>query len=316
MLMVDNNYDKRVSWMRRPKAAGFTLVELLVVIAIIGLLLGMLLPAIQAAREAARRSSCSNNLKQIGLALQNYHAQLGFFPAGGLLHDIDGRPGISWRVMVLPHIELLPMYQEIGPLPDGGATNWNARMSRIDAFLCPSIALPIINGTVRMQSHYAAVSGAYRGDEFIDLEDNVCGDIYTNGIFYPDSRTKIAKITDGTSHTLAVGERYYTFYDWMEGATWTGTPPTRICTDASKNIRWPINANRNVVGYYKGDFDAPAGAAKTMLLNDLFFASEHSGGAQFCLADGSVQFIRDAIDFTVYQNLATKADDEVIEGAF
>jgi prepilin-type N-terminal cleavage/methylation domain-containing protein/prepilin-type processing-associated H-X9-DG protein len=314
--MASNNSNTCGRRKHRTNSVGFTLVELLVVIAIIGLLIGLLLPAIQAAREAARRSSCSNNLKQIGLALQNYHAQHGAFPSGGNMHDIDGRPGISWRVMILPSIEFLPMYQEIGPLPDGGATNWSARTKLVEIYFCPSNPPPVANGSTRLVSHYAAVSGAYRGDERIDLEDNVCGDIYTNGVFYPDSRTKIAKITDGTSHTLAVGERYYTFYDWMEGATWTGTPPTRICTDASKNIRWPINANRNVVGYYKGDFDAPAGAAKTMLLNDLFFASEHSGGAQFCLADGSVQFLRDAIDFTVYQNLATKADDEVIEGAF
>jgi type II secretory pathway pseudopilin PulG len=288
----------------------------LVVIAIVGILLGLLLPAVQAAREAARRSSCTNNLKQIGLALQNYHAQYGHFPAAAplLARQID--PSISWRVMILPFLEETVVYEEIGPTPDGGATSWKPRGLALDVYLCPSNERPVSNPALQVKAQYAAVSGAYRGNMRMDLEDSFCGDIYTNGIFYPNSRTTISKITDGTSHTLAVGERQYVFRDWMDGATWLGTPPKEICTEASKNVRFPINADQTTYGYYVFDDSAPADAKKEMLLNDLHFASRHAGGAYFCVADGSVHFLSDAIDFTLYQDLSTRNGDEVLQGAF
>jgi prepilin-type N-terminal cleavage/methylation domain-containing protein len=290
---------------------GFTLVELLVVISIVGVLLGLLLPAIQAAREAARRSGCTNNLKQIGLALQNYHGQNRYFPSGAHLLNREFDPSISWRVMILPFLEEMPLYQDIDPLPTGGARKWDAQTHAVEVYLCPSDRTTALNADGLVESNYAAVSGAYRDSERIDLEDTSCGDVYTNGIFYPNSRTKIAKVTDGTSHTLAVGDKLYNFYDWMTGALWSGMPtPKRICSDAAKNIRFPVNADPTVFGYYVGDSDAPAAAARTMLLNDLFFGSKHPGGAPFCLADGSVQFINESIDFTLYQDLATKDGGE------
>src|SRR4051794_2941556 len=95
------------------KGGAFTLVELLVVIAIIGILLGILLPAVQAAREASRSASCTNNLKQIGLALQNYHSQYKRFPPAAPLLTKERDPSISWRVMILPFIEQLPLYGQI-----------------------------------------------------------------------------------------------------------------------------------------------------------------------------------------------------------
>jgi prepilin-type N-terminal cleavage/methylation domain-containing protein/prepilin-type processing-associated H-X9-DG protein len=297
------------------KGGAFTLVELLVVIAIIGILLGILLPAVQAAREASRSASCTNNLKQIGLALQNYHSQYKRFPPAAPLLTKERDPSISWRVMILPFIEQLPLYGQIGPKPDGGATNWGAQTHAVAGYSCPSLPTPVSDADVLVESHYSAVSGAYRGSDRIDLEDTACGDIYTNGIFYPKSRTTIAEITDGTSHTLAVGERTYIFRDWMVGAEYVGKPPTRICTEASLNIRYPINADHARFGYYIGDSQAPAGAA-TMITNDLFFGSVHPGGAHFCLADGSVHFIRDTIDFPVYQDLSTKNGDEVVQNDF
>lgn len=292
--------------------SGFTLVELLVVIAIIGILLGLLLPAVQAAREAARRASCTNNLKQIGLALQNYHSQYKRFPPGAPLLSKEYDQSISWRVMLLPFMEQMPLYEQIRPKPDGGATNWKAQTQAVEGYSCPSLPAPISDAGIFVESHYIAVSGAYRGTDRIDLEDTFCGDIYTNGIFYPKSRTTISQITDGTSHTLAVGECWYVFRDWMDGATFVGKPPTEICTQASMNIRYPINADHSTFGYYKGDPEWPAGAP-IMLLNDLFFGSRHPGGANFCLADGSVHFIRDTIPFSVYQDLATKDGDEVAQ---
>jgi prepilin-type N-terminal cleavage/methylation domain-containing protein/prepilin-type processing-associated H-X9-DG protein len=290
---------------------GFTLVELLVVIAIIGVLLGILLPAVQAAREASRRSQCANNIKQMGLALQNYHSQHRRFPPASPLHTREGNPSISWRVMILPFLEETALYQEIETTPDGGAINWRPGQRAIDVYLCPSTERPVTNGTTLVASHYAAVSGAYRGGKRIDLEDENCGDIYTNGIFYPNSRTSASKITDGTSHTLAVGERLYVFRDWMDGAVWWGRPLRVICTEAAKNVRYPINADRNQFGYYVADTEAPSNAPLTMLLNDLTFASFHAGGAQFCFADGSVHLLSEVIDFQIFQDMATIAGSEV-----
>jgi prepilin-type processing-associated H-X9-DG protein len=287
-----------------------------VVIAIIGLLLGILLPAVQAAREAARRASCTNNLKQIGLALQNYHSQNRHFPPAAPFYSREMDPSISWRVMILPFLEETAVYQEIAPTPDGGATSWKARGLALDVYLCPSNERPVSGPSVQVKAQYAAVSGAYRGNLRMDLEDSFCGDIYTNGIFYPNSRTTISKITDGTSHTLAVGERLYVFRDWMDGATWLGRPPKEICTEAAKNVRFPINADQATYGYYVFDESAPADGKKEMLLNDLFFASKHSSGANFSLADGSVQFLSDSIDFTLYQDLSTRNGEEVLQAGF
>jgi prepilin-type N-terminal cleavage/methylation domain-containing protein/prepilin-type processing-associated H-X9-DG protein len=307
--------ERRRGYLGTQVAGAFTLVELLVVIAIIGILIGLLLPAVQAAREASRRTRCLNNLKQIGLALQNYHGQYKRFPPGSHLLKKQRDPSISWRVMILPFLEETSLYEQIGPKPDGGATNWSYQTHAVDGYSCPSLPAPISDNGVLVESHYSTVSGAYRGNARIDLEDSACGDIYTNGIFYPNSRTAISKVTDGTSHTLAVGERTYFFRDWMDGASYVGVPPTRICTEASLNVRYPINADRETFGYYVGDPEAPAGKT-TMLLNDLYFGSQHSGGANFCVADGSVQFLRETIDFTVYQDLCTKNGDEINSGEF
>jgi prepilin-type processing-associated H-X9-DG protein len=98
----------------------------------------------------------------------------------------------------------------------------------------------------------------------------------------------------------------------MDGATWLGTPPKEICTEAAKNVRFPINADQATFGYYVFDNSAPADARKDMLLNDLHFASKHPGGAQFCLADGSVQFLPETVDFSIYQDLSTKNGGEVL----
>ena len=281
------------------------------VITIIGILLGLLLPAVQAAREAARRTQCLNNLKQMGIAIQSYHGLHGRFPPGSHLHEKEREPSISWRVMILPDMEETSVYEQINPLPDGGAANWSAEKLIIETYLCPSAPRPPDNPAIQKESHYSGVAGAPRDNELLDLEDAVCGDLATNGVFFPDSRTRIAKIEDGTSHTLAIGERTYIFRHWMSGAIWTGTPPTRICTGAVSNIRYPINADRNYFGYFVGDLEAPTAAPKSMLLNDLYFGSFHPGGANFCFADGSVHTLSDAMDFTIFEDMATINGSEV-----
>jgi prepilin-type N-terminal cleavage/methylation domain-containing protein len=321
-------HQKQLAWSRLPEAApalprpyqapgshpgsyGFTLVELLVVIAIISILIALLLPAVQAARAAARRSSCSNNLKQIGLALLNYECQYGSFPSGAHLHQRSTKSGISWRVMLLPFVEQQTLYAEINPQPDGGAANWAGRNFVVDSYLCPSAAAPSPSTLAMHHSNYAGVMGAKVPHPRINLSaENSCGEIYADGVLFPNSRTRLAKITDGTSKTLAVGERLYSFRDWMTGSFWFGNPIAMLCTGAAKNIKYPINADFDVYGYHTGDKSVPENQ-RTMPLNDLPFASEHTGGAQFTLADGSVHFIQESIDFTILQDLATKDGGEV-----
>ncbi len=296
---------------RQSLVTAFTLVELLVVITIIGILLGLLLPAVQAAREAARRTQCLNNLKQLGIAIHNYHGQYDRFPPGAPLHEKEQLTSVSWRVLILPHLEETSAYAQIQPRPDGGATSTLAQSLKIPTYLCPS-APPQADGPLALiHSHYSGVGGAARDNRVIDLEDVACGDVFTNGVFFPNSKTRIAKIEDGTSHTLAIGERLYIFRDWISGAVWLEDPPSMICTGASSNVRFPINASVTEWGYYRFDNDAPAGAMKKLPLNDLFFGSNHPGGANFCFADGSVRTLPDSIDFTIFEDMATINGGEV-----
>lgn len=314
-----------VSTVRKTRL-GFTLVELLVVIAIVGVMLGLLLPAVQAAREAARRSQCNNNLKQMGLAIQNYHSQHGSFPPGALKHEQEDKVGLSWRVLVLPFLELSNIYDQINPLPTGGGNNLSAQGQIIEVYHCPTAERPPDDPGILKFANYAGVSGAndvadpntsnVKGD-ILNLEDNICGDLDINGIFFPESYVDTRLITDGTSNTLAIGERLYSFRDWLSGLTWWGTPPTGgMCTGAAKNIHYPINADHFQFGFYKFDWQAPAGAPRTMLLNELPFASEHIAGANFCFADGSVHLVNDSIDFTVLQALATRNGEEAVDIEF
>jgi prepilin-type processing-associated H-X9-DG protein len=283
------------------------------VIGIIGILMALTLPAVQSAREAGRRTSCVNNLKNLAIAMQNYHAQFREFPPAAPIHHVEGKPSISWRVIILPFIEESPLYDRIRPLPDGGATDWTYKDMVLPLYKCPSAEPPDADDNEIIEAHYAGVSGAARGEERFDLEDNIGGDVYRNGVMYPDSSVSSAKITDGTTHTLMIGERLYVFRDWMQGATWWGDPLTYLYTEAAKNIRWPINTDQ-LEHAYVGDMRAPSNANRDVVLNDLYFASKHPGGAQFALADGSVQFLNDRIDISVLQDLATRKGEEIVSG--
>jgi len=297
---------------RNPRSA-FTLVELLVVIAIIGILIALLLPAVQAAREAARRMQCANNLKQIGLALHEYHEALGAFPAGTNISPNAYDASLGWQVRILPFIEQGNVHEVINPDFAPGGESDEPGKQWLPVYVCPSDGDPIddwANDGVYKGTNYIGITGAGVVSRQ-DLEDGHCGDYYTDGALYPDSGTRIADIRDGTSNTAIVGERVYHTRGWLWGDWWGGSPTTKVCSYAAKNIRWPLNSDPDSVGYYVFDSQAPTGAPRTLLFNDLMFGSNHPGGALFVHADGSVHFHSDSIDFTTYQRLAMIADNEV-----
>ncbi|HEX2477020.1 MAG TPA: DUF1559 domain-containing protein [Lacipirellulaceae bacterium] len=298
---------------RHLRVAGFTLVELLVVLAIIGILLGLLLPAVQAVREAARRSQCANNLKQIGAAHHNYHAVYDAFPPGSFVHRQPEGTGASWHAIVLAQLEEVALYDAITPFKHGAVTGSAAQDTNVPVFLCPTAATATKMSEFIATTSYAGVAGAREARVF--PTPGVCGDVFVDGVFYPDSDTRLPDITDGSSHTLAVGERYYFLEPWVEGSWWQGRAAPfhfvqTMCTVSAKNVLVPINADRTVYGCWRSDKQCPEGAGRTLLRNSLFFGSGHPGGAHFLLADGSVQFLRETIDLEVYWNLAPRDGDE------
>jgi prepilin-type N-terminal cleavage/methylation domain-containing protein len=294
---------------------GFTLIELLVVVAIIGVLIALLLPAVQAAREAARKTTCSNNLKQIGVSLQAYHAQRGTFPEGARKHIRAGQKGIGWHVLVLPQLEQHNLYAEISPDADGGA-RLHTSNETVPLYFCPTAEPPSHNSSDLESANYVGVAGAGLTRQDWPLEEKVCGLAATDGVLYLQSNVGLKDIGDGSSHTLIVGERliYDTTELWTLGAEWYksggSSTPTSVCIAAAKHVIWPINVIESRRVYYVRDFDAPA-ELRQVLKNELAFGSNHPGGAHFAFADGSVHFVDESLDLSVYRGLATRQGDEV-----
>ncbi len=289
----------------RESVRGFTLVELLVVIAIIGILIALLLPAVQAAREAARRMQCSNNLKQIVLALHNYHGSHKVFPPGNPFTS-GGNVSMGWHRDILPYVEQGGSHER---LQDGWVT-----MLAPTSYVCPSAVNTVDEyDKTSPGTCYIGVTGAGKNANIETLESAHCGNYYTDGILYPGSKIKISDITDGTHSTLLVGERAYMIREWTRGAWWEGnsSKKTKVCVYSSKNVRWPLNSKPQDIGYYLFDPNVPPGAAKTLLFNDIMFGSTHPGGVQFGFADGSVNFLSESIDYALFQDLATINGGEV-----
>jgi prepilin-type N-terminal cleavage/methylation domain-containing protein/prepilin-type processing-associated H-X9-DG protein len=291
---------------------AFTLVELLVVIAIIAVLIALLLPAIQAAREAARRSQCGNKLKQIGLGMQMYHDRCKLFPDGARIHKAEYESSISWRVLILPELEQKAAYDLIQPTADGGANVWLPATESNEAFTCPSVDLGEGDAEGGKFSCYSGVTGSGQFDR-VTLSNVWCGDMYTDGMLFAGRGIPMKQVTDGLSNTFVVGEQAELFWDWMKGASKSGKtyPPKELFLSSVSNMHYGINVYPSPTdGYYKGDENAPSGAVKNMLQNNIPFGSEHPGGAQFSLADGSVQLYTDSTDIVILRAFSTRAGDD------
>lgn len=284
---------------------GFTLIELLVVIAIIGVLVGLLLPAVQTAREAARRSTCRNNLKQIGLALHTYHDGQKTFPPASVAAN-----GLSWNVLLLPYLEETSLYDQFDLTPTG---SWNSAnrlvhgLNRIDVFLCPSAQQFLathgsakVSGQATYGSHYygnqgprgGQVIGQPSGTNYPTAGGTQLGAFLNQGNSTTEVALKIRDITDGTANTLQVGEITGLNGTNSDGK-YDGSCWVRGTTDASAKY---ILTGLNTIG---PNF---AGTA---------FNSHHPGGVQFLSCDGSSRLILETVDIGLFRAWSTRGYGEV-----
>ncbi len=289
---------------RHPRVRGFTLIELLVVIAIIAVLIALLLPAVQQAREAARRTQCKNNMKQLGLALHNYHDTSLVFPVGGFYQGAKVGTGMGWHVGILPYIDQAPMYNQFNfnATAYTDTNNLTMALKSPPGFYCPSGKLDKTQnagenvGTQSPNStHYYGIMGpkgtnpktapAQYGWDNTTLAGH--GGFALQGMMPRNACRRMADVTDGTSNTLAIGE-----LSWINSAVFRAW--IRGCDSAACGSTKNVLNGINITPYVNGNN-----------FNDVSFGSQHTGGAHFLNADGSVIFLSQNIDMGVYRSLAS-----------
>lgn len=311
---------------------GFTLVELLVVIAIIGILVGLLLPAVQAAREAARRMQCSNNMRQLSLAMHNHESARKYFPAAWqnptptatFTNIVQAAPLPGEKKFTNVLVEMLPYIEQ-----NNLKNNWNHQViaanlgpdgsvaSQVIAiFLCPSSTVAqkpqaTVSGNVYGLNSYGAVAGRYSFRAFVGSAFTISND----GMFYINSRVRMGDVIDGTSNTLMFGERehrdknfdrMYTNFPIIGWSGWAWCDQGNAIGDFLVGTARPINWR------IPDSATGPNSSSNPWVQERLStMGSNHSGGANVGLVDGSVRFLADSTDQLILNALATRAGGEV-----
>ncbi len=294
-------------------ARGFTLIELLVVIAIISVLIALLLPAVQQAREAARRTQCRNNLKQLGLALHNYHDNFTAFPPSTTsILDFgvwSGTPSDyhlhSWPTRLLPYIDASTLYNRINfDVSALHPLNQTSAGTQLAAFRCPSYT----GAPVSRDSLYTRFSANYANRNYVALGGTDIGRLWQDpdGVICPRGPVRMRDITDGSSNTYVLAEtREQNASVWIDGGV--AAIAARRYDEANApsyaGPELPLNYRPYYVANSSG-IDAEWGPS-----------SQHTGGVHHLLGDGGVRFLSQNIATTLYIAVVSRAGGEVIDGA-
>jgi prepilin-type N-terminal cleavage/methylation domain-containing protein len=292
--------------------SAFTLIELLVVIAIIAILIALLVPAVQKVREAANRTTCQNNLKQIGLALHSFHDSRGRFPPG--YYDLapwpqnDQGPGWGWGTYILPFLEQDNVYNLVNLSVSIGSSNppiVQERTTFLSVFYCPSDNLrTVFTATDGGANSWQLAQGSYVACNGNDGVDDFTTPPHTGAFVRDTIGYRIVDIDDGLSSTFFVGERCTT----MSLSTWAGVIPGALVP----SVRAP--------GSFSGASALTLGHCGPHMPNDSIvtdadaMSSAHTIGVQFLFGDGSVHLITNSISMTTYDALATRYGGEVVDG--